>query len=370
MVSQSNRSSDDTPYWLALNLVQRIGNMRLQQLLSHFGTAERAWKASEYDLRQAGLSSTALTSLLKAQRSLNIDAEMKRVERANAHLITFLDERYPPNLRDIPDPPMLLYVRGTVLPTDTQALAIVGTRSATRYGRDVADRMAYWLAQQNVTIVSGMAHGIDAAAHHGALNAQGRTIAVMGCGIDTIYPSDHEQLAQQIVDNGALISELPLGVPPSGSNFPRRNRLISGLALGVLIAEAPLRSGALITAEAALEQGREVFATPANIFNQQGTGGNRLIQEGAKLVMRAQDVLDELSMSYTERQTRTRATEIAPDSDIESQVLSYLESDPIHVDDIIRESSLSPQDVVATLTLLELKGLAQQVGPMQYCRAR
>lgn len=363
-------SSDDAPYWLGLTLVHYLGTVRLRHLLAYFGSARRAWHATERELREAKLSDAALRNLLETRQTLDLNAEMAQVSAAGAELITFADTRYPSNLRDIPDPPMLLYVRGTLLPTDTQALAIVGTRSASRYGLDAAGRMAYWLAQQNVTIVSGMAHGIDAAAHIGALEAGGRTIAVFGCGIDVIYPDDHDGLAERIAQQGALISELPIGAPPSGKNFPRRNRLLSGLSLGVLVAEAPERSGSLITAEAALEQGREVFAIPANIFNPQGTGSNRLIQDGAKLVIRARDVVSELSISYTERQTRAQATQIAPDNDVETQVLSYLEYDPIHVDDIIRESQLAPQEVVATLTLLELKGLAQVVGPMQYCRAK
>lgn len=370
MSVNNSTNTDDLPYWLGLSLVQQIGNVRMRQLLAHFRTARNVWQASEAALRATGLTEKTVQNLLQARRDLNLAQEMARVEAAGATLITLADDRYPANLRDIPEPPMLLYVRGTLSPTDIQALAIVGTRSATRYGLDAANRMALWLAQQDVTIVSGLAHGIDQAAHTGALEAGGRTLAVMGCGVDIIYPNDHDVLAQRVIQNGALISELPLSTPPAGSNFPRRNRLISGLARGVLIAEAPERSGALITAEAALEQGREVFAIPSNIFNPQGTGSNRLIQEGAKLVMRARDILEELNVSYTERQTRTEAQAIAPTNAIETQILAQLEADPIHVDDLIRQTQLPAQDVMATLTLLELKGLAQMVGHMQYSRMR
>lgn len=361
---------DNKTYWVALNRVQQIGNTRLQHLLDYFGSAKAAWHASTAQLRDAGLNGQALKHLSDAQQSMNIDQEWERVKKSGVQVITIQEDAYPPNLREIPDPPMMLYVRGNLLPTDVRALGIVGTRRATRYGSDAANRMAYWLAGNEITIISGMAHGIDAAAHQGALDAGGRTFAVMGCGIDIIYPREHDHLARRIAAQGAIISELPLGMPPTGSNFPRRNRLISGLALGVMIAEAPERSGALITAEAALEQGRDVFAIPANIFNPMGTGSNKLIQDGAKLVMRAQDVLDELQITYTEREIRTQTEQIAPENDLETTLLNLLDSEPMHVDDLIRQTGIEPSQVMATLAILELKGLAQSVGHMQYCLAR
>jgi len=360
-----------TRFWLGLNLVRQLGSIRIQQLIAHFnGDPELAWNAKEHALKQAGLQNRALAELLHARRSLNLDIEMQKVYRAGAHLVTMDEDVYPKNLAELPDAPPVLYVRGSLLPTDVRALAIVGTRRATRYGYDAAHRMGYWLANQGVTIVSGLALGIDSAAHQGALEADGRTIAVLGCGIDTIYPPENHELATRIIEQGAIISELPVGVPPTGSNFPRRNRIISGLSSGVMIAEAPERSGAIITAEAALEQGREVFAIPANIFNPMGTGTNRLIQEGAKLVMRASDVLDELNINYTKHETRVKTRAVAPDTDIEKQLLHYIETDPIHIDELIRISGLSTEEVTATLTILELKGLAQMVGQMQYCRTR
>jgi DNA processing protein len=360
---------DDKHYWLGFNLAQHIGSVRLQHLLSYFGSLKAAWHATPDDLRHAGLSEKPLTALLDARKTLDLDAEMQKVTHAGAHLITLADDTYPKNLRSIADAPPVLYVRGTLLPTDTMALAIVGTRKASRYGRDAAHRMAGWVATQGVTIVSGMAQGIDAAAHRGALDAHnGRTIAVMGCGIDIVYPKEHDNLAREIAQNGAIVSEFPLGVPPTGKNFPRRNRIISGLSLGVLIAEAPERSGALITADVALEQGRDVFAIPANIFNQMGTGSNKLIQDGAKLVMRAQDILNELSVSYSEREVEAKTKAIVPENDIEARILQYLESDPTHVDDLVRLTGLPTSELTATLTIMELKGLAQSVGHMQYCR--
>lgn len=357
-------------FWLGLNQVQGLGNVRLQHLLSIFHTGQAIWEATEKDLRDAGLTELALKNLLKTRKSLDLSAEQRKLEAIGASLISWEDSNYPENLRFIPDAPMVLYVRGELYPTDMKALAIVGTRGATRYGLDVAQRIAYWLASQEVTIVSGMAMGIDAAAHQGALDAKGRTIAVLGCGVDILYPRENEKLAQNIMKQGAIISEHPLGMPPTGKNFPARNRIISGLSLGVLVAEAPLDSGALITAEAALEQGREVFAVPANIFNKTGAGSNRLIQEGAKLVMKASDVLDELKIAYDKKVTKTKTEKIAPSGDLETRILAVLDDEAIHVDEITRRLGLNSSEVVATLTLLELKGLAQSLGAMQYSRSR
>jgi DNA processing protein len=361
---------NDQKYWLGFHLVQHIGSVRLQSLNVYFGSLKQAWHASEGELRRAGLSNRPLQAVMKARHTLDLDAEMAKIKRLGAHLITLADADYPAALTSLHDAPPVLYVRGSLLPTDARALAVVGTRRATRYGQDATQRIARQLASQNITIISGLAQGIDAAAHRGALEADGRTIAVLGSGIDTVYPSEHRDLADRIVQNGALISEFPIGVPPTGSNFPRRNRIISGLALGVLIGEAPLKSGALITAETALEQGRDVFAIPANIFNQMGTGSNRLIQEGAKLVMQARDVLDELNLVYEQQTTRVHTERIAPESDLEMLILEHMETDPIHIDDLIRLSGQSTEDVTAVLTILELKGLAQMVGQMQYCRTR
>jgi DNA processing protein len=357
-------------YWLGLSLVPQLGTVRIQQLLRSFGTAQAAWEATEKELRDVGLPEQVLNSLLKSRKNLDLAAEIRKVEAIGASLITWDDSQYPENLRFIPDAPVLLYLRGQLYPTDMKALAIVGTRKASRYGLDAAQRMAYWLASQEVTIISGMAMGIDAAAHQGALDAKGRTIAVLGSGIDKLYPRENEKLAHAIMAQGAIISEFPIGMPPTANNFPRRNRIISGMSLGVLVAEAPEDSGALITAEAALEQGREVFAIPANIFNRTGAGCNRLIQEGAKLVMKASDVLDELSIAYSKKVTKTKTEKLAPSGDLEKRILALLDNEAIHVDEITRQLGLSSAEVTGTLTLLELKGLAQSLGAMQYCRTR
>ncbi|MEO1290278.1 MAG: DNA-processing protein DprA, partial [Chloroflexota bacterium] len=357
-------------YWLGLSLVKQLGSVRIQNLISQFGTAENVWKASKRDLEQVNLPKRALASLLECQKTMDLDAELSRLNKIGAHLVTLADSAYPTNLRTIVDPPVVLYVRGTLIPNDALSLGIVGTRRATRYGKDASEKLSHWLASQQVTIVSGMALGIDQYAHMGAIKARGRTIAVLGSGIDILYPRENTALAHDIMENGAVISEFPLGTPPTGRNFPRRNRLLSGLSLGVLVVEAPLNSGALITAESALEQGRDVFAVPSGIFNKMGQGTNKIIQEGAKLVMDGRDVLDELNISYTNHVVKQKTTVIAPSNSTEETVLTTLDTDPIHIDEIVRQTGLATHTVSSTLAILELKGLAQMVGGMQYCRTR
>ncbi len=362
------RLNTQTRYWLGFSLIPTIGPSRLAQLNSYFGNLQQAWSAGETALKSAGLDNQALENVLKLRPGIDLDHEVERVKQANAHVITLEDDIYPANLREIDDAPPILYVRGALAPIDSMALAVVGTRKPTHYGRDATFKLTKHLAAQGITIVSGLAHGIDSMAHRAALEGGGRTIAVMGTGIDIIYPPDHQALAEQIVHQGALVSEFRLGAPPEGRNFPRRNRIMSGMSLGVLVTEAPEKSGALITVEVALEQGREVFAIPANIFNPMGRGTNRLIQEGAKLVLRVRDILDELNVTYTNIQTRTTTAHIIPENDIERQIMTQLGADPIHIDDLTRMTGLSAQTVSSTLTILELKGLAQNVGHMQYSR--
>lgn len=357
-------------FWLGFSLIPQVGSVRMQHLLKRFGSLEKAWGATEEQLRQSGLPKQTVKSIVQNRHTLKLDVEWRKIERLGIELLTWNDATFPDSLRNIPDSPTVLYVRGKLLPTDERALAIVGTRKASRYGADATKYIAQELAEHGVTIISGLAHGIDAAAHQGALAAQGRTIAVLGNGIDRIYPADHHELAEAIIQNGAIVSEYPLGSPPSGTHFPRRNRIISGLSLAVLVGEAPIRSGAIITAEAALEQGKEVFALPSNIFNKVGTGGNRLIQEGARLVMHPRDILEELNIAYMRKETRSKTQQVAPDSELETQILNLLETDPIHIDEIIRKTGLAAAQVIATLTLLELKGLVQDEGNMQYCRSR
>jgi len=358
-------------FWLGLHLIPQFGIVRISEFLQHFdNNVEALWTEKPQYLRQLDLPPQLVEQFITTRQSIDLQEELDKIAKYDAHLITLEDDTYPELLRSIPDPPPVLYVRGEITPDDNKCLAIIGTRKPSKYGWDAAHQLAYHVTQQNVTIVSGLAQGIDAAAHRGALNGNGRTIAVMGTGIDKIYPSDNKDIAMEIIQHGALISEMPIGTPPLGKNFPRRNRIISGLCLGVLVAEAPEKSGSLITVTTANEQGRDVFAVPHNIFSKTGRGTNKLIQDGAKLVMRVSDVLDELDISHINTQTRIETEKIKPESDIEVQILQQLGADPIHVDEIVRMTNLPTQQVTSTLAILELKGLAEVAGPMQYCRAR
>ena len=358
----------DIKYWIGFNIVPGIGPAKFRALIDHFGDLEAAWRADAHKLREAGLDRRAIENLLATRAGISLDEEVERVARRGAHVLTWEDAAYPPQLHNIYNPPPLLYVKGQILPEDEWAVAVVGTRRATVYGREATRQIAGDLARNRITIVSGLARGIDAQAHHAALEVGGRTIAVLGCGIDIIYPPENRKLAEEIVERGALITEYPLGTPPEGGNFPPRNRIISGLALGTLIVEAGEDSGALITADYALEQGREVFAVPGNIFNRGSGGTNKLIQQGAKLVLSAQDVLEELNLTMVSQQMEVR--EVVPENETESILLKYISSEPIHVDEIKQATGLPMATVSSTLAMMELKGMVRQVGGMNYILAR
>lgn len=353
-------------YWLGFSLVPEIGAKRLSLLYNWFGELDKAWVATEAQLSQSGLEPLPIANLINVRKSIDLGAEMAKVDKVGAWLVTLEDTAYPAQLKKLPDAPPVLYIKGTLIPHDERALGIVGTRKATTYGRDTAHYFAKSLANHQVTVVSGLAQGIDAAAHRGALDGEGRTFAVLGSGIDRIYPREHQKLANEIAQNGAIISEFPIGSPPEARNFPRRNRIISGLSLGVLIVEAPEKSGAIITASIAAEQGRDVFAVPGNIFNVASRGTHRLIQDGAKLVMDVKDILDEFDIVHHTVQTRVATEQIAPANEHEIKILDYLSADPIHVDDLVRMSGLPVSVVSSTLTILELKSLIRSVGYMQY----
>ena len=361
--------NDELRYWLGLNGLASVGAVRMRYLIEHFGSAKEAWAAKAGALVEAGLSRTLSDRMVEQRPSMQLETLVEQLRLVKADVVTYLDDTYPVALHNLPDAPAMLYVRGQLSSADEKALAVVGTRKATRYGRDAAHFLSSEVAQRGVTIVSGLAQGIDAAAHEGALDGGGRTIAVMGNGIDHFYPRANQDLARRIVEHGAVISEFPIGTAPQRANFPRRNRIISGLSLAVMVVEAPERSGALITAETALEQGRDVFAVPANIFNNAGKGTNRMIQEGARLISSPEDILDELNMTYERVQTSEKTTKVAPASDLEKKILSFVEAEPIHIDDIARGTGLPVYEVSATLTILELKGLIHLSGAMQYSRA-
>jgi DNA processing protein len=343
-----------------------IGPARMRKLLEYFGDAETAWYATHADLHAAGLDSKTATALVETRRTLDLSREVEQLEQAGAHVLTWEDADYPERLREVIDSPPVLYVLGEFSPDDGWAVGVVGTRRATHYGREVTARLCGELAEASVTVVSGLARGIDTVAHEAALEAGGRTIAVLGSGIDVVYPSENRNLVRRIVGEGrgAVVSEYPLGTQPDAVNFPPRNRIISGLSLGVLVVEAGEKSGALITVSFALEQGRDVFAVPGPITSRMSDGPNRLLKQGAKCVTSAVDILEELNMEMvTEHKEAARSLPADP---TERMLLELLHDDALHIDELTNKSGLPSSTVSAILTMMELKGMVRHLGGMQY----
>lgn len=342
--------------------------MRFQTLLDHFGDPKIAWNAPADALRTAGLGEKIVENLVQLRSSLSLDRLAERLESKGISVLILTDENYPRRLKEIEQPPPVLYLRGEIKPDDEWAVAVVGTRRVTAYGRQVAEDIAGVLARNGVTVVSGLARGIDALAHQTALTAGGRTLAVLGSGVDRIYPSEHRGLAERIVASGALISDYAPGTPPDASNFPPRNRLISGLAMAVIVVEAGRTSGALITAAFAADQGREVFAVPGNITAPQSQGTNRLIRDGAHPLLDPEEVLEGLELT---RITENRAARIVlPADSTETALFEALCQEPMHIDEIRARSGLPIDQVNAALAIMELKGLVRQVGGMHYVALR
>lgn len=357
--------------WIALSRVSGIGPIGFRALLDYFDDdVEAAWKAGRGELTRAGAGRRVIENLLALRATINPQAELERLQKLRMKVLTWKDRLYPPLLREVGDAPPVLYLYGKLTEADRFALAVVGTRNSSTYGQQVTQRMVTELAKGEVTIVSGLALGIDTIAHTAALDAGGRTIAVLASGLDIIYPPGNRKLARRIVESGqgVLISEYPPGLQPDGKNFPARNRIISGLSLGVLVVEAPEKSGALITAGFALKQGRDVFAIPGSILSSRSAGVNKLIQDGAHSVMSVKDIIEALNLFMIPQQVEMQA--VLPDNAEEKKLLDLLSHDPLHIDDLIRESDLPTNDVIAVLTMMELKGMIKQVGAMQYMLAR
>lgn len=359
---------DEKKYWIGFNLVRGIGSVRFKQIQSHFGDLSIAWHAPIEILAEIGLPERVMRNFAALRAEIDLDRLYEDILKRDIHVLTLPDADYPVLLREIDQSPPVIYVRGSLTPADEFAVAMVGTRRVTAYGQQVTRDISTYLAGHGLTIVSGMARGVDALAHQHALQAGGRTIAVLGCGVDVIYPPEHRQLAEAIVDNGALISDYPPGTQPEGINFPPRNRIISGLSLATIVVEAGERSGALITADFALEQGRDVFAVPGNVFSPASRGTNRLIQKGAYVMVSPQDVLDVLDLSQVEDYKDAR--QVLPADTTEAKILQVMDFEPIHIDEICHAVGLPVEKVSATLTLMELKGMVQHVGGMRYAATR
>jgi DNA processing protein len=357
--------TEDIFYWLALSLIPGVGSVLFKRLLDRFKTPEAVFSAPIKELLSIeGLGEKVAREILNSPLEKGVGKELSLLGKVGGRIMTLKDDDYPNRLKNIYDPPPLLYVRGALRSEDALAIAIVGSRKTSPYGRWITEKIGQDLARHGVTVVSGMARGIDSVAHMGALQGGGRTIAVLGCGVDVIYPSENRNLFNQIIEHGAVLSEFPMGSPPEGGHFPRRNRIISGLSIGVVIVQAGSESGSLITANYALEQGREVFAIPGNIGAQGSRGTNRLIKEGAKLVESSEDILEEILPQWRREEEIPAIPESSvPDLTEEEKILyTLLGETPLHIDTIIRDSRLDPGKVSGLLLHLELKGLISQ-GP-------
>jgi DNA processing protein len=355
-------------YWVGFNLVRGIGAVRMRSLIDYFGDVASAWNGSDEELRAAGLGATTIGRLVALRADVDLDVLWERISSQGIRVLTSEDESYPRRLKEIEHPPPVLFVRGEWLPEDNFAVAIVGTRRITAYGRQIAEQLSAFLASNGITIVSGLARGIDEVAHSAALSAGGRTAAVLGSGVDRIYPHENRALAEKIMRRGVVLSDYPLGTAPEGGNFPPRNRIISGLSMATVVVEAGVTSGALITAEFAAEQGREVFAVPGSVLAPQSKGTNRLIRDGALPLLDADDILQTLNLTRVGEQRTAR--KILPANEVENQVMNALGSEPVHVDDIRNQTGLPVQKVSAALVMMELKGMVRQVGAMQYIAVR
>ena len=377
---------DDLKFWVALSGIPQLGAARFRRLEGYFGDLEQAWRASASQLRDAGLDSRTAQEVASARPQLDPDDIMAKLESAGVSVANWNSGDYPPRLKQISDPPPVLYCAGEIVPQDEWSVAVVGTRNPTSYGREAAAGLSRDLASSGITVVSGLALGIDGVAHRAALECGGRTIAVVAGGLDSVYPKEHSNLFRQIRERGAVVSEHRLGVRPDPRNFPRRNRLISGMTLGTLVVEAAEGSGTRWTVQQALEQDREVFCVPGSIFSPASRFTNRMIKEGAKLVADYTDVLEELNLpEIAELRLGHDQGEALPDSsspteysggedldgldEEEGELLALVSGEPVHVDDLCRMSGMPIASISSMLTLLELKGKVTQVGSMHYVRA-
>lgn len=366
---------DDLRDLVCLTMVPGVGPLTSRALLDHFETAGRVLDARIADLRAVpGVGSKLAERIAGARRDLDADAEVDSCRRMGIRLVPLADPGYPPALKEIPDPPALLYVRGTIEPADGLAIALVGSRHGTPYGMRIAEKLAGSLARVGLTVVSGLARGIDAAAHRGALKAGGRTLAVLANGLAEIYPPEHAELAREVAAHGALLTEMPMGQPPKSELFPRRNRIISGLSLGVVVVEAAPKSGSLTTAHHATEQNREVFAVPGPVDSLASRGCHALIRDGARLVETVDDILEELGPLVREVRpdTTSAATVRHPAeltlSDHERALLGLLSDQAVGVDELIGRTGLTASQVMATLSILEMRRLIRRVPGNQFVR--
>jgi DNA processing protein len=383
-LSMQQHNSPDIDKWLKLVRADGVGPTTFAKLIKHFGSADRAMGASVSELtRINGIGFKTAEQIVATLDKFNVAGELELAEKLGVWIIHIEDKRYPPMLKQIYDPPPVLYIKGALSRQDNLAISIVGTRRCSLYGQEQASRLAHLLASAGFTIVSGMARGIDTAAHHGALSAAGRTIAVQGCGLANIFPPENKKLFEIIAESGACISELPLRFEPLAENFPPRNRIIAGLSLGTIVIEAGLNSGALITAKEALENNREVMAVPGKIDSPLSKGAHRLIKQGAKLIESVEDVMEALGyigeqlQSHVRKDAQKASEKIETPlfdasrlklSDEEKAIYNSLSKEPMQIDQIIADTALSPGSINAGLISLRLKGLIKQLPGNMFLR--
>ncbi len=359
---------DQKAYWVGFNHIKGIGSVRLRRLLDFFCDLSVAWNAPLDGLLAAGLPEKIAQQVIQNRNNINLESLFEGIVGKGIEVLIQQDDAYPSRLREVDQPPPVLYVKGELTLEDQWSVAIVGTRRMTGYGKQVTTELAAFLAGHGICVVSGLARGIDTVAHASAIHAGGRTIAVLGCGVDVIYPPENRHLYEQITQQGAIISDYAPGTAPEGINFPPRNRIIAGLSAATVVIEAGKSSGALITSTFAAEQGREVFAVPGNIYAPQSKGSNFLIQQGARPLLDFDELLETLQYGNAKQQQTAR--KLIPESDVEAKLLQVLCDQPMHVDEIHIQSDLPMSVVSATLTILELKGMVYQTGKMHYSVVR
>jgi DNA processing protein len=371
-VAPSLRSANTPAPWLALRRVKGLGCVSFKKLTARFADPARIFAAARAELEEVeDLRVEAIDGIVNFDEWAEVDAEIRRARDAGIGLVCFDDEYYPARLRAIADPPPLLYIKGELSSANDKAVAIVGSRSSSDYGRRVARDLAAGLARLGFTVVSGMARGIDGVAHAAALAGGGRTIAVLGSGVERAYPPEHDRLYQQISDRGAVVSELPIGTRPLAFNFPARNRLISGLSLGVVVVEATEKSGSLITASLAVDQGREVFAVPGEVGSSRSRGAHRLIRQGAKLVENVDDILEEIAPQLCGRQAKSEPLALPQNAGAEARkIFALLLDGSLQIDEVIERSGVSAPQVLQILLDLELQGLVKQLAGQRYAVER
>ncbi len=366
-------SSDERCAWLALYLIPGLGNTRIKRLLEAFGRPEDIFRADITELMSVeGVRRDVADEISKRGFAREAERELKKVERDKARIVTFTDPSYPKLLREIDSPPMVLYIKGKDIPLGKTLVAVVGSRNPTHYGIKAAQKIGIGLARRGAGVVSGLARGIDSAAHMGCLRGRGVTVAVLGTGIDRIYPAMNRRLSEEIAEEGAVITEFPTGTPPEPKNFPIRNRIISGLSKGVVVVEATKKSGSLITASSALDQGREVFAVPGSIDSFKSTGTHFLIKQGAKLVENADDILEEFGFAdkgaFQGGDGKTAAATAVEMDEAEKKIYEIIGDYPVHIDEIVRMGEIDPGQVSSILMKMELMGMVQQLPGKMFVR--